>query len=308
MVKQKLYVLVGWIIVQSTFCQRTINTEITPQHVRTKGTNLYLVPPDGFFATQEPKGFASASISLGIIVHGFKTLVDVILAEMTNKQLKGQGAELISEEPVSVNGLKGYFLKSRQYSGNGTRLKYTLIFQDPIYTETHMVQCYFPEKEKKIGQALEQAIFTIVYKAEVETVNLPFTLQYEKYGFAHWKTEQSTAYYKAMDKDANELTLVCNQFLVKGNTDSELIFYNKMKQMSYFSARLDSTGIEQIQLDGLPGWHATITARDASGQPKFVYQVLVTNGNLFFLLQGTCPTREGLSKLRQVASTFRKKN
>ncbi len=301
------FILLAFIISWGGFSQRIIKNELTREHIRTDGTNLYLIPPNGFVRSTQPTGFSNLKSNANIIIHGIKQPIEAVHNEMSLKKLKGQGLGFISEEKVSVDGLAGYLIKTSQQNIKGNFLNYTLLFQDPDLPQTHVVQCKFPAGNKLMGKVLEQSILTTLYVPLVERSSLPFSIEFKQHGFAYWKYENGVHHYKAIEKDEAELVIMADYFLVN-STQPDIIFSNKMRQLPFAAMRLDEKGIEVIALDGLTGLRGTIKARNKSGEAEYIYQVLLNQGRQYFLIQGISHTAEGLSKLKQVIESFKKKS
>jgi hypothetical protein len=243
-----------------------------------------------------------------IIIHGINQPIEAVHNDMSPKKLKGQGVGFISEEKVSINGLAGYLMKTSQQNNKDKFLNYTLLFQDADLPQTHVVQCIFPATNKLMGKVLEQSILSTLYVPLVERSAMPFSIEFEQHGFAHWKSENGVNHYKAIEKDEAELVITTDHFLVKNNsTPPDIIFSNKMRQLPFAAMRLDEKGIEAIALDGLAGLRGNIKARNTNGEAEYIYQVLLNQGQQYFLIQGISHTAEGLSKLKAVIESFKKK-
>ena len=64
--------------------------------------------------------------------------------------------------------------------------------------------------------------------------------------------------------------------------------------------------MEAIELDDLSGLQAILKTRNDRHEEGYAYQVLLSQGQNYFLLQGTSPTIEGLDTIKELVKTFKK--
>ena len=300
-----LFLLLALPVTTTTFAQRTIDNEVTEQHVRIDGTNVFIIPPPGFVWSNPARQFIQEEWKAGVLINEIETSIDVVHRQMSKKELLGQGRVWISEEALTVSGFHGYLIKASKQTFASRMLEYTLAFGNNKITR--VVQCIFPADGPLSTASMERTLLSTVFKPVVDIRKEPFSLAFKPHGFSFWKNVNGINYYKAVEKGGGELFVMTDFFYQKNNSEPELLFLNRMQRLPYSSTRFDDKGIEEMEVDGLSGWRGTITARNDAEQAVYVYQVILQQQQHCFLLQGVSPTLDGIKTFHELFASFRKK-
>jgi hypothetical protein len=285
-------------------------------HFRIPGTKVSLVVPEGFSVAEDFPGLvkkeAVSSIMVTEIAGPFSKIRDVL----TKENLATRGMTLLNSEQVAVEDVEGIFADVTQiHSSGSTFRKWWLVFGNE--SATVMVVATTPiALEAELGEAFERCLRTVKWDlaAKVDLhEGLPFRIS-------------ETESLGVVDRISNTLVLTkrghegpvppSDPMFVVGSSFSDLAISDLKtfaRQRVVQTAQV--TEIEKIVgqgmvVDKLKAYEIVADAKDLkTGVPIKVYQVVVLNGERYYLMQGfvgraNWKTYE--SEFRQIVRSFRR--
>jgi hypothetical protein len=309
MIKYRLIALFS-ILTWSAFCQRIITNTLTPAHVQVSKTNFYIVPPEGFVRAVGFSGFTNPSLSADLIFHIIELPLDAVHEQLNARELSGQGLKFLKEDQMTINGSSGFLIKASYLRAGAKWLRYTLIVDGDVNLPkmTQVVQCNFPD-DRKLSMAIEASILSFVYKVIAEKPLIePFQIQYSKFGLT-WKESTSQGNtYEGRDASGNVVTLRVSMVRITSKSaEKNMILYDKIKQLPYSFTKLSEQGIEEVTIDDLPGFQASITAFHEDDRQEYAYMLMLISGETYYFFTATSVQEKALEKVKAALLTFKRK-
>lgn len=277
------------------------------------GTRVSVVVPAGFEAATQFPGFlhpdTGSSLMISEIPAGFSEMRE----GMTAARLAEQGVTLVSSEDVTVAGLDGLLLSASQAVNGIDYRKWLGIFGTD--SETVMVVATYPEAvATELGEPLKQSVLSAKWDLEAEVdvfngltfrIKEPETLRIAKrISNMLLLTEDGQTGTVA---PGNPLLIVASAVNDIEIADIETFSKNRLLQTAEVNAIADLAG-QDVTAGGLPAYELTASAKDeTSGFPLVIYQLVVPNGNSYYLMQGLVGTPiadKYLKEFRDVARSL----
>jgi len=151
----KLKLLLPFLIIgQFAFSQ--INKRIA-----VAGTHCSLVPPEGFVAATDFRGFQNAELKESIMINELPAPYEAIVNELTADALRKKGVILLDKKAVDFYNGKATFLTGEQTVNGTTYSKQMLIFGDAKHTV--LINGNYPESDMQMGAKMKAAILSTNY-------------------------------------------------------------------------------------------------------------------------------------------------
>lgn len=125
------------------------------------GTHCSMVPPDGFVAATDFRGFQNAELRESIVVTELPAPYEAIVNELTADALRKRGITLIDKKPVDFYNGKATFLTGEQTVNGITYSKQMLIFGDAKHTV--LINGNYPESDMQMGAKMKAAMLSTNY-------------------------------------------------------------------------------------------------------------------------------------------------
>lgn len=283
------------------------------QAVQVPGTKVSLVPPEGFVAASQFPGFKRSDAGSSIIVTEIPAPVSKLRAVMTEEGLASQGMTLLNATPQSVSGQIAQLLHVTQ-TANGTAFeKWLVVLGDE--TQTVMIVGAYPQSlAEHMSDPIKQALLSANWDPN-QQVGLLDGLNFRV---------KETETLKFATRMANTIMLTRDGAHARGRPEdpiavvgasiSEVAIGDLQGFARYrLSKSAEITGLSnvagrELTIDGLPAFELLADASDQqSGTPLGIYQLVILNGNSYFLVQGIVG-REAWSKMlpefRQLAASL----
>lgn len=263
------------------------------QPVTVPGTQVSIVPPPGWIASDTFTGFQNNSLGASIVVTDMNGApYSQTTAGFTKEAMAQRGMELISKSPATFGSYSGLFMVVRQVAGGETYAKWLVCFGD----ESRSVSVVATVKQALQDQVKNAAV-TSIMSARIQTnatadqfAGLNFAVQArEPYKLA--KRLQNTLLFTHKGQipgpsPTSPLFVVGSSPGLPKITDQEAFAKNRAKQ----TETLTDINIYQsakIALDELPGIQLMATATDTQTKtPMLLYQVILFDKDRYYLVQG----------------------
>jgi hypothetical protein len=237
-------------------------------------------------------------------------------AGFSQELMRARGWTLRGKVEIEVEGLPGLLVHFEQPVGSAVFLKWSLAFGDE--QRTTMVTATFPAaQEQNLSERLRRSVLSARPSPTAPPepgTDLPFTIT------ASQKLKLIPAVSKMLlytkdgaipTKSPNDPLFVAGQAI--GNvviTGNQREYAEKRLRGTAETKHLAIVSTEPVTIAGLDGYESVAAADDAkSGTPLAVYQVMLFNGNSYFLMQGLVGTElqgEFLPEFKAMARSFRR--
>ena len=288
-----------------------------PKHLKVPGTKVRLVPPTSLKPSERFPGFWDEETSSSIVITEMPAPYSEIANGFTKEALATKGMSLLSKKEISLNGRPGILLHVGQEARSIAFLKWMVITGNE--KETVLVTATFPEEMKaQLSSAMEQSALSVQWDAEAKVdplAGLNFS----------FNDDPSLRFARRI---SNGVMLTKDGALSgKPNNDPFFIIGPSISQVQIsdvgrFAERQlmqneKATGIiikkqSDVTIAGLSGREIVAEARwkDLPDAPMIIYQVLLLDGENYFIMQGFAPREEQekyLAVFTRIAQSFRKK-
>jgi hypothetical protein len=288
-----------------------------PKLVKVPGTKVRLVPPTGLKPSERFPGFWDEETNSSILITEMPAPYPEIANGFTKEALATNGMSLLSKKEISLNGRPGILLHVGQEARSIAYLKWMVITGNE--KETVLVTATFPEEMKaRLSSAMEQSALSVQWDAEAKIdplAGLNFS----------FNDDPSLRFARRI---SNGVMLTKDDALPgKPNNDPFFIIGPSVSQVEISDIRQfaerklmqteKATGIiikkqSDVTIAGLSGREIVAEAQwnDLSDAPMIIYQVLLLDGENYFIMQGFAPREEQekyLAVFTRIAKSFRKK-
>ncbi|MSR32664.1 MAG: hypothetical protein EXR99_14290 [Gemmataceae bacterium] len=286
------------------------------EYVSFPSAGVKIRQPKRFDKAENFAGFAREEDQASIMAVKITGPVEELVAGFTEAKLKKQNWKLLDKEPMMIDGLQGILIHFEQPAAGRRFIKWALAFGDR--EKTYMVTAAFSqEMEGEFSSLLRSAVVSSREEksgtAEQDN-GVPFTLGTPKSMKPVHLVSMSLGFAKdgvvplKSPKDALFVAAPSVEKPVLGNRKSfaEL----RIRQSAQVREMLiEST--KPVTIDELEGFETIASCQDEkSGEKLVVYQVLLFQGDSYFVLQGMAGQEkraEYLEEFRELAKTFKRK-
>ncbi len=248
--------------------------------------------PPGFDDGENFHGFQQAATQASILIVSMPAAYAEIAGGLTAEQLQTKGMRLIDATDVTVGGGPALLLRASQNANGLEYYKWMLVFGDDETTK--LITCTYPVSEpKSLGELLKAAVLSAQYDVEVSPETAPdvgFSLTAAgKMKF----TKEMSKLLLYTDDGAFPSRSPENPLFIAGRslgapTTSDKRQYAVQRLFSTASTKISTvTSQQEITIDGLSGYEIIADGQDSkSGTLLIVYQVILYDGDFYYLMQG----------------------
>ena len=290
-------------------------TEKTKYHQQINGTNIFMVPPDSFYLSNNFKGFQSSldpnSMIMTMEIPGpFSEVTKGFNKEM----LKAQGMELKEKEDIKVAEFKGLLIELDQEANGMIYSKQILIYGDE--KSTTLINGVYLKDSLQLGEKIKQSVLTTYINSEIESNPrgaLNYTLN-ENASSLKFKAVIGNGMLfnrdlKTPTESTDKASLVTDQSYAKAEIDNKKLFcISRLKKYPDDFSIIPAKGINDIEIDNLKGFE--LFAKNNSKENEEMYQVILfdTNGG-YYLFVGTYLTgsKNALTDIKNTILTFKRR-
>ncbi len=288
---------------------------IAADAVRVPGTRTRLVPPDGFAPAERFPGFQRADLQSSIMVTELPAPAGDMIRGMTKERLATQGMTLLSSSPHALEGRQALLLHVAQQAAGTEFLKWMLITGDQ--KNALMVVGTFPKAASgQVGHALRDALLSVSWAPgnaidplEGLTFRITPTSRLQFAGRLSGMILLSES-GSMQTTDPTEGLYVASASVGEGRITDLQAFSETRARLTGHLKDLEVLEGRHLQLDELPAYELIARANDVqSGTAMQLYQVVVQDGDGYFIIQGLVGAARApdfLPEFRRVTSSFRK--
>ena len=255
------------------------------------GTKVSLDPPPDFaLATQFP-GVQNASLGSSIMVSEVPVSVLETSAGFTAEALLARGMTLQKSEEATLAGRSGRLLSVTQIANGAPFEKWMAVFGDS--SSTVLVVATYPQSlASQLRAPMRTAVLSATWNSDAELD--PFEgLSFRIRESERLKIQNRMQNMLLLTHPERSPTSASAPFAVVGSSynpvairDLEVFARQRIAQTAQISDLGDIEG-RSVEIAGRPAYEITATAKDArSGERLAVYQLLLVEGETYYLMQG----------------------
>ena len=265
---------------------------VTEEHQQVQGTNIYLIPPESFSASNQFKGFQNpqdqTSMIMVMTIPG--PYSEVSKGFQQSQMLEARGMTLVSKEVTQVYGLEGLFIYLEQEANGLTFGKSILVYGDS--TSTTMINGIHLKDSIDLGQQIKTAVLSTFVNNEL-TVDprneLDYTLDETKGNLKFASTFGNGMLFNRDGKipttSSDSLNLISDKSFQKVQIEDRQQFCkNRIQELPQSYQLLDEKSLNAISLDGLDGFELIATNLDNPGEELYQVIVFMEDGGYFIFI------------------------
>ncbi len=233
----------------------------TEDHQQIPGTQVYLIPPEGFDSSPNFKGFQNPADPTSMII-----AVEIpgpyaeVSAGFKEDQLLSRGMDLKTKKDIQVNGFQGLWIDLDQEANGMSFSKHVLIYGDSL--ATMLINGVFVTDSVQLGKAIRESLQTIVLDRELE-VNpreiLDYTLDESGTNLRYLNVMGNAMLFNrdglTPTESEDKATLIVDKSFAEVNiTDPESFCVSRLSQYPNSFEYMREHGLEEIEIDGLKGY------------------------------------------------------
>ena len=296
-----------------SWAQTNITNFATDEHMPVAGTKISLIPPTNFTTAENFSGFQQNASGASIMVLDIPGPFSEVSKGFTEEGLKTQGMKLISMEELTLNALKGVFIKAEQDAYGSTYIKYSMAFGTE--EESHLINGTFPKESKNLDETIKKSLFSTFYDPNKQIDpfdNVDFEISTGDTGLVFTKsmsnallfTRDGTIPPTSPDK---VLFIVTKAFSEKEISDKKTFCETRIRQHPFEVKAITST--KSIEIDGMQGFEILADALSSDDKTSKVYQAVLFTDTLYYILVGSADAdfETNLEAFRTITKSFKRK-
>jgi hypothetical protein len=285
--------------------------------VKVPGTKVSLVPPTGLKPSERFPGFLDEETSSSIVITEMPAPYSEIADGFTKEALAMRGMNLLSRREISINGRSGILLHVGQEARSIAFLKWMVITGNE--KETVLITATFPEEMKaQLSSAMEKSALSVQWDAAAKIDPLAgLNFSFNDDPSLRFARRISSGVILTKDgalpgKPTNDpIFIIAPSVSQEAISDIKKFAVMRLMQIE----KVSEVAIKKhsdVTIAGLPGSEIVAIARwsDSPDATVVVYQVLLHDGENYFIMQGIAPREEQekyLPIFNRVAKSFSKK-
>jgi hypothetical protein len=282
--------------------QLVITNPITEQHEKITGTNVSIIPPEGFSRSFVFAGFQQDRTGASIMVVNIPNTYEEPSLAFTKNKLKEDGLNVKQIEEMAINGIPAKFATTEQNIYGNIYTKYILILGNS--DEIFFITGSYPKVFKgKVDFAIKNALLSTVIDSKVDEQLFYFSLNNDHSEFILQKREANVIQYNINSKHSKtdfECSLTVSRQMLEKPVEDKLGF--SLKELNKYATK-DVESIHSIEVAGLPGFEIIIKTDDN----KLIYQQVLFEADDYYLFLGTINDNfeKNINEIRQLNQTFK---
>jgi hypothetical protein len=294
--------------------QKKIENKLTEMHQNINGTKISLIPPKEFTKGLNFLGLQQTESGSTIMILNIPGPYSEISKGITKENMLTKGVEVQKIENMTMNEMPALFVTASQNAYGKIYKKYSLIFGTD--SETIMINGVFPENLKKVDEDIKKSILTVLYETNkiidpFEAIDYTIDVSETKLKFGK---NMSNSLIFSVDGQVpttssdKTLLIVAKSFSEITTEDKNLFCIKRLKQTSIKIEKIEYS--KEISIDGISGYEIFAIGKDEkSGETENIYQVILFNDNIYYILFGTTndETEKSIEELKKAVKTFKRK-
>ncbi|MDR0371916.1 MAG: hypothetical protein LBH80_08780 [Prevotellaceae bacterium] len=290
--------------------QQTITNVVTRQHKKIVGTNISIIPPDGFSNSFVFTGFQQDKTGASIMIVNTPGIYKEMSLTFTKTKLKENGLNVKQIEDIVINNIPAKFATTEQNIFGNIYTKYILMLGND--DEIFFISGSYPNVFKnQVDLALKNAILsTVIENTSNETPPnehiFHFSLNNDHSEFILLKRDDDFIRYNISgisDKNSKspvECSLTVSRQVLKKPVEDKLGF--SIKELNKYTIK-EIESIHSVESASLSGFEIIIKTND----DKMIYQQTLFGNDCYYLFLGTINDKfeKNLKEIRQLNQTFK---
>jgi hypothetical protein len=281
------------------------------------GTKLSLEPPPDFVLAEQFPGFQRADAGASIMVTEMPAPVAKIRAGFTRDALASRGMTLVERTSTTASGRDAMLLHVTQTAQGVLFEKWLLVFGDEA--QTVMIAATFPESvSESLSDPIRRSVLSVRWDPE-QQVGLfdGLTFRVSETPSLKISTRMSNALLltttgqKTVDNPEDPIAVVGTSVGSVEIADLEAFSRRRLAQTVQI-ADLSNVDGRPGKVDGMQAYELRADAKDVkTGTPLKVYQMLITDGSVYFIVYGQVGRGKAgqyLPEFEQLAASLRRKS
>ena len=260
-----------------------------------------MIPPDGFEASKDIKGFQNKKLKSTIVLSELHAPLERSLEGFTAESLKSKGMTLIDKQTFDLNNSQATLLKVSQ---PGNRTMQMLVFGDN--RNSVLVMAGYSGENEKIGNAIKESLLSTRCKTDPGAIKYEIDVSGTVFKLAV-NTKGSSVFTPGGQMGPGKPMLVVANAPEKVFTDNQRQYsIDRLKKLPGGESNKPKE-INQIQIDNLQGYEIV---GEGKNKNSLIYQVMLfeETGQCFIIVgMANEDLENNLKSFRDVARTFTRK-
>ena len=284
-------------------------------HLQIKGTQVFLIPPEGFSPSENFKGFQNPEDPTSMIM-----LVEIpgpfgeIAKGFTQDQLAASGMTLHKKEPIQLNAFEGLWINLDQEANGMIFSKHILIYGDS--SATTLLNGVFVSDSIDLGEAIRQSLLTTVVDLATDADprgTLDYSLDETGTGFQFLNVMGNAMLFNRdglipTESEDQAMVVVDKSFaqMEFDPEEQENFCINRLSQYPEPFEYVREKGIEPVELDGLTGYG--LYALSANEEEE-AYQVILfqeEGGYFVFFGSYSAEAEQAKADIQKLIQSFKR--
>lgn len=280
-------------------------TKPTEKHVNIPGSDVFLIPPDGFMLTKGIKGFMHTDESTSMIM--FMELpgpFQKVSGGFNEEMMASKGLKLYHRETLTITGKDALLLRFDQDAGGMLFNKVVLAYGDPKNSVLLTGMC---QEDPEMIQAIEKSLRSIVISSE-NTIEprqaLDYSIDETGTGFQFISVVGTAMLFNrdglTPTQSADKANIIINKSFLEIPVSERKDFCIEMLEKFPKAYELkNKAAIEKININGLEGYQ--LVAEQPGEPEKKLYQAILFDKDYdFYFFWGRYEETEGMDSLKEI--------
>jgi len=251
----------------------------SPKHLLIDGTNVNMIPPEGFLPSENFKGFQNPEDPYSMIM-----LMEIpgpyeeVSAGFSEENLIKQGMTLLSKKDILINQQSGMFLELDQEASGIIFSKYILVYG---HESTTLINGVYLKESKDTKILIKDAMLSTFIDNAVEVdprgalkYTLDETVAALKFNAVMGNSSLFNRDGKIPTESADKLSLIIDESFANAEIKDHKVFcLGRLREAPGDYSLITQKGINEIEIAGLKGYE--LYGKSAENVKEEVYQAVV---------------------------------
>ncbi|MBL0740709.1 hypothetical protein [Chryseolinea lacunae] len=285
----------------------SLNNEKSDKHIKVRGTNILVVPPDNFSEANIFQGYYDFSTTTTLKFFQDREPVQKKIKKYDEVLISPK--DLISRQPMTVNGYDGLYIVARD--GESYK-KHFLFFGDDDVTVTVIGQ-HLPS-DSVMEKRITTAMFSVVLQDEAipdPRDDADFKIETDDDQLTFDRLLNGMLLYKgAGQNSSSDLALVVARRIGATNAADRQAVVERYLNTELYHQHIQIKRTSPVDIDGMPGYEIIAEGvSDGNNKNELMYLVMLFDQEGDYVIYGTATEKfkENEAMFQEVAGTFQRK-
>lgn len=289
--------------------------EKSENHVVIKGTNIFMIPPTSFQASNNFKGFQNPNDQTSMIM-----VVEIpgpfakVTEGFNSEMLTTRGMELKSKNKIKISDYDGLLIELDQAANGLIFSKQILIYGDE--TSSTVINSIYLKDSIQSGERIKESILSTIVDTKIKS---------DPRGVLNYSVNEDGSSLKFLSVVGNGMlfnrdlktptesfdkaTLLIDKSFAKVEISNKKVFcISRLKKYPEDYSVIPSKGINEIVIDGLSGFELYATNNDNKEEEAFQV-ILFDNSGGYYLFLGTylADYESAAGDIKKIITSFKRK-